>query len=275
MCAVCGCGNARDQQAHEHHHDGHGQHPAHSGHAEFNGDHLIAVEKSILSKNDRFAETNRRRLFEDRIFAVNLVSSPGAGKTTLLVETVKVLSRTIPVCVIEGDQATTNDADRIRATGVEAVQINTGSGCHLDAHMVGHALDDLSPGPESVLFIENVGNLVCPASFDLGEAAKVVILSVTEGDDKPLKYPDMFAAAHAMVLSKIDLLPYVDFNISKAVERAQRINPNLQILELSVRDGTGMTEWLDWILANSAGDEHRGVTPSAVRSKDPAAIHTL
>lgn len=271
MCAVCGCEHAHDHKAHEHDHDGRVHHPADSGPAYLNDDHLIAVEMDILSKNDRFADINRRRLTENRIFAVNLVSSPGAGKTTLLVETVKILSRTIPVCVIEGDQATANDADRIRATGVKAVQINTGSGCHLDAHMVGHALDDLSPSPESILFIENVGNLVCPASFDLGEAARVVILSVTEGDDKPLKYPDMFAAAHVMVLSKIDLLPYVDFDISKAVERARRINPNLQTLELSVRDGTGMTEWLDWVLANSASCEHPGIAPSVSCSRDVAA----
>ncbi len=257
MCAVCGCGHEHDHQAHEHVHD----------------DHLIAVEKSILSKNDRFADINRRRLSGDRIFAVNLVSSPGAGKTTLLVETVKTLSRTMPVSVIEGDQATAHDADRIRATGVRAVQINTGSGCHLDAHMVGHAMDDLAPAPGSVLFIENVGNLVCPASFDLGEAAKVVILSVTEGDDKPLKYPDMFAAAHCMVLSKIDLLPYVDFDTGKAVERARRINPDLQILELSVRDGTGMTGWLDWIAVNSGGGERPG--PSAFRSREPVAVQVM
>ncbi|MCE2521424.1 MAG: hydrogenase nickel incorporation protein HypB [Alphaproteobacteria bacterium] len=275
MCAVCGCGHAHDHHAHGHSHDGHVRRPTDSDHANLNDDHLIAVEKSILSKNDRFAEINRRRLAEERIFAVNLVSSPGAGKTTLLVETVKVLSRTITVGVIEGDQATTNDADRIRATGVKAVQINTGSGCHLDAHMVGHALDDLSPDRESVLFIENVGNLVCPASFDLGEAAKVVILSVTEGDDKPLKYPNMFAAADFMILSKIDLLPYVDFDIRKAIERAQRINPDLQTLELSVRDGTGMAEWLDWILANSAGGEHSGMSALAVGRKPPVAIQAL
>ena len=268
MCAVCGCGHTHDHHAHGHDHDGHGRHPTDFDHARLNDDHLIAVEKSILSKNDRFADINRRRLDDERIFAVNLVSSPGAGKTTLLVETVRVLSRTIPVGVIEGDQATANDADRIRATGVKAVQINTGSGCHLDAHMIGHALDDLSPGPESVLFIENVGNLVCPASFDLGEAVKVVILSVTEGDDKPLKYPGMFAAAHFMVLSKIDLLPYVDFDIGKAVERAQRINPDLQALELSVRDGTGMTEWLDWILANSAGNRRPEVISRGLRRKE-------
>ena len=272
MCAVCGCGHEHDHQVHKHDHAGHIRHRADSDHAELNGDHLIAIEQSILAKNDRFADVNRRRLTDNRIFAVNLVSSPGAGKTALLVETVKVLSRTIPVCVIEGDQATANDADRIRATGVRAVQINTGSGCHLDAHMVGHAVEDLSPSPESVLFIENVGNLVCPASFDLGEAAKVVILSVTEGDDKPLKYPDMFAAAHVMVLSKIDLLPHVDFDVGKAAERARRINPGLQVLQLSARDGTGMTEWLDWILANSASREHPEMAPSAFRSGNAAAI---
>jgi hydrogenase nickel incorporation protein HypB len=164
-----------------------------------------------------------------------------------LVETVAALKSSVPVAVIEGDQETANDAERIRATGVSAVQINTGRGCHLDAHMVGHALDDLALPAGAVVFIENVGNLVCPAAFDLGEAAKVVILSVTEGDDKPLKYPDMFAAANLMILSKTDLLPHVDFDADKAVERARRINPHLECLRLSAKNGRGMAQWLDWV----------------------------
>ena len=283
MCAVCGCGPARvgdvhdrradgrDQGiAHVHHDDWHAHdhvghahdHDGHlrdrdlrslgTGNAGFEYGNLIEVERNIISKNARYADANRRRLAEKRIFALNLVSSPGAGKTTLLVETIKPLAKTVPVSVIEGDQETDNDADRIRATGVEAVQINTGRGCHLDAHMIGHALDELSPRSGSLLFIENVGNLVCPASFDLGEAARVVILSVAEGDDKPLKYPDIFAAAHLMILVKIDLLPHVDFDTGKAIERARRINPNLQVLQLSARNGNGMAEWLDWISEASA-----------------------
>ena len=198
------------------------------------------------------------------ILTLNLLSSPGAGKTTLLVETLKALGQRVPVGVIEGDQATASDAERVRATGVEAVQINTGRGCHLDAHMVGHALDDLSLAPGGVLFIENIGNLVCPAAFDLGEAAKVVILSVTEGDDKPIKYPDMFAAADLMIVTKTDLLAHVDFDPGRAIEMARRLNPGLRVLQLSARDGTGLSGWLDWIAAEladvagpSMGDDRR------------------
>jgi hydrogenase nickel incorporation protein HypB len=270
MCTVCGCGDdtagsghaqtrTGDLHAHAHHdhdHD-HGHH--HFGHtaagvsvAGFDDGQLIQIERNILSKNDGFAAANRHRLAGHGLLALNLVSSPGAGKTTLLVETVAALKASLPVAVIEGDQETANDAERIRATGVSAVQINTGRGCHLDAHMVGHALDDLALSAGAVVFIENVGNLVCPAAFDLGEAAKVVILSVTEGDDKPLKYPDMFAAADLMILSKTDLLPHVDFDPEKAVERARRINPRLECLCLSAKDGSGMTQWLDWIAGRAA-----------------------
>ena len=168
---------------------------------------------------------NRERLKEAGVFAINLVSSPGSGKTTLLVKTIEMLKSTLPVAVIEGDQETSLDAERIRATGVPTVQINTGRGCHLDAHMVGHALDSLPLKRNSILFIENVGNLVCPAGFDLGEARKVAILSVTEGDDKPLKYPDAFAAASMMVLSKIDLLPHLDFDVGRCIEHARADQP--------------------------------------------------
>ncbi len=257
MCSVCGCGQKDDgHHAHEHeHHDHSHQHHDHQYGADsaglsvagFSQEHLIEIEQDILSKNDGYAEANRRWLADHRQLALNLVSSPGAGKTTLLVETLNTLARARPLGVIEGDQATTNDADRIRETGVPAVQINTGRGCHLDAHMVGHAFSDLAMQDGGVVFIENVGNLVCPAAFDLGEAFKVVILSVTEGDDKPLKYPDMFAAADVMILSKIDLLPYVDFDADKAVERALRINPDLQVIRISARDGTGLQIWCDWI----------------------------
>ena len=217
----------------------------------FSQERLIEIEQNILSGNDADAALNRQRLTEQGLLALNLVSSPGAGKTTLLVETVKALKGKLDVGVIEGDQETANDADRIRACDVPAVQINTGRGCHLDAHMVGHALDDLPLVKGGVVFIENVGNLVCPAAFDLGEAFKVVILSVSEGDDKPLKYPDMFAAADLMLLSKIDLLPYVDFEPERALEYAHRINPALEQLQLSPRSGEGMSAWLDWIVSHA------------------------
>lgn len=235
MCSVCGCGHADEQhEVHAHHH--HKGDPA-----------LIEIEESILSANDSHARANRDRLTDCGHVALNLMSSPGAGKTTLLVETIRRLGHERAIGVIEGDQATSRDAERIRAGGVTAVQINTGQGCHLDAHMVGHALDDLDLPRGAVVFIENVGNLVCPAAFDLGETARVVILSVTEGDDKPLKYPDMFAAADLMIVSKTDLLPHVDFDIDRVVERARRLNPDLACLALSARDGTGMASWLEWI----------------------------
>ena len=257
MCTVCGCGQTDESHhSHDHVHHPHGHsHDHHYGSgvagvsvAGFSQDHLIQIEQNILSKNDGYAEANRQWLADRRLLALNLVSSPGAGKTTLLVQTLNLFPNGTPLGVVEGDQATANDADRIRETGVPAVQINTGRGCHLDAHMVGHALPDLAMQYGGVVFIENVGNLVCPAAFDLGEAFKVVILSVTEGDDKPLKYPDMFAAANVMILSKMDLLPHVDFDVDKAVERALRINPDLEVLRVSARDGTGIQEWCDWIV---------------------------
>ena len=208
---------------------------------------MVRIEQDILAKNDGYAAENRRYLKDHGMLALNLVSSPGSGKTTLLVETIRALSSETPVAVIEGDQQTDNDAARIRETGAPALQINTGKGCHLDAHMVGHALETLKPEDGAVLFIENVGNLVCPASFDLGEAHKVAILSVTEGEDKPLKYPDMFAAADVMLLSKIDLLPHLDFDAERCIENARKINPQIKTLTVSARSGEGMESWLDWI----------------------------
>ena len=208
---------------------------------------LVQIERDILGKNDAIAQRNRAWLAQRGVFALNLVSSPGSGKTTLLVRTIGKLAGTVPVAVIEGDQQTTFDADRIRATGAPALQINTGKGCHLDAAMVETALGRLAPAVDSVLMIENVGNLVCPAGFDLGEAHKVVVLSVTEGEDKPLKYPDMFHAASLMLLNKVDLLPYLDFDIERCIANARRINPGIEIVQVSATTGAGMDAWLAWI----------------------------
>ncbi|MGA7595570.1 MAG: hydrogenase nickel incorporation protein HypB [Gallionella sp.] len=208
---------------------------------------MVKIERDILAKNNDYADDNRRYLSGHGIFALNLVSSPGSGKTTLLVKTIVSLNGTQPLAVIEGDQQTDNDAARIRAAGASALQINTGKGCHLDAHMIGQAMQRLGLHDDSLLLIENVGNLVCPAGFDLGEAHKVVIFSVTEGEDKPLKYPDMFRAADLMLLSKCDLLPYLDFDAELAVENARRVNPQIRVIRVSASSGAGMNEWLEWI----------------------------
>jgi len=210
---------------------------------------MVKIEQDILSKNDGYANDNRAWLAAHGIFALNLVSSPGSGKTTLLVKSITALNGSLPLAVIEGDQQTDNDAARIRATGAPALQINTGKGCHLDAFMVGKAIQQLGLHDDSLLLIENVGNLVCPASFDLGEAHKVAILSVTEGEDKPLKYPDMFRAADVMLLNKCDLLPYLTFDADLAVANARRVNPDIQVIRISATSGEGMDEWLDWIRA--------------------------
>ncbi|MBI5917975.1 MAG: hydrogenase nickel incorporation protein HypB [Nitrosomonadales bacterium] len=220
--------------------------------AELAESRVVEVERDLLARNDTQAAANRAWLSARGIFALNLVSSPGSGKTTLLVRSIEQLAGRLPVSVIEGDQQTEFDAERIRATGAPAVQINTGRGCHLDARMVAQALERLAPPHDSLLFIENVGNLVCPAAFDLGEAHKVVVLSVTEGEDKPLKYPDMFRAADLMILNKCDLLPYVEFDAERAEAYARRINPKLQVLRLSATNGAGMPDWLDWLLAGAA-----------------------
>ncbi|OHV80089.1 hydrogenase nickel incorporation protein HypB [Ensifer sp. LCM 4579] len=213
---------------------------------------IIQVERDILSKNDAYAVENRRHFERNGILALNFVSSPGSGKTSLLVRTIYDLKDRLAISVIEGDQQTSNDAARIRETGARAIQINTGKGCHLDAHMVGHAAEDLAPESGSALFIENVGNLVCPAAFDLGEAHKVVVLSVTEGEDKPLKYPDMFAAADLMILNKADLLPHLDFNVGLCIANALRVNPRLQTLTVSARTGEGMEAFYAWLEASAA-----------------------
>lgn len=215
-------------------------------------DRIVRIERDILSKNNDHARENRLRLALTDTFALNFVSSPGSGKTSLLVRTILDLKDRFPIAVIEGDQQTSNDAERIRATGVQALQLNTGKGCHLDAHMVSHALSELKIERGGLLFIENVGNLVCPAAFDLGEAHKVVVLSVTEGEDKPLKYPEMFAASDLLLLNKSDLLPYVDFDVGQCLANALKINPDLQTLVVSARSGEGMHAFYAWLEARSA-----------------------
>lgn len=239
MCATCGCGD-HDASLHPDAHD-------HSHEHDHSNSRWVSIEQDILARNAEFAAENRRGFVDSGVFVLNLVSSPGSGKTTLLARTVQALRAEFPVAVIGGDQQTTRDAERIQAAGAPAVQINTGKGCHLDAHGVGHALETLLLPEGGVLFIENVGNLVCPADFDLGETHKVVVLSVTEGEDKPLKYAHMFAAARLMVLNKIDLLPYVDFNVEQCLDYARQVNPDLQILQLSARTGDGLDAWLDWV----------------------------
>ncbi|NOT69181.1 MAG: hydrogenase nickel incorporation protein HypB [Methylophilaceae bacterium] len=246
------------QDAHEHIHGDHA-HPhthdhlhfglgaAHSHASGMSQSRMVQIERDILSKNNDYAAQNRTFFAGRGILALNLVSSPGSGKTSLLVRSITELKQSIALAVIEGDQQTTNDAERIRATGAPAIQINTGKGCHLDAHMVRQALPGLELLNESLLFIENVGNLVCPAAFDLGEACKVAILSTTEGEDKPLKYPDMFQAARLMLLNKCDLLPYLDFDVKLALENARRVNPAIEVICVSAKTGEGMADWLAWI----------------------------
>ena len=208
---------------------------------------FIQLEQDILGKNNLLAERNRGYFQAKDIIALNLVSSPGSGKTAILERTLADLTSEFSISVIEGDQQTANDANRIHAAGAPVVQINTGKGCHLDAEMVNKALLELNPENHSVVFIENVGNLVCPALFDLGESARVVIMSVTEGDDKPLKYPDMFYSADLCIINKIDLLPYVQFDVAKAREYALRINHHLTFVELSATSGEGMSNWYTWL----------------------------
>jgi hydrogenase nickel incorporation protein HypB len=264
MCTVCGCGETDGQGANAPSHaHGHSHGPADGGReaidfgAGLAGVHIagltpartIAIERDILARNDAYATANRARLQAAGVLALNLMSGPGSGKTSLLVRMIADLRRTWPIAVIEGDQQTSRDADRIRAAGAEAVQINTGKGCHLDAHMVGHALDALPLGAGGLLFIENVGNLVCPAAFDLGEALKVVLISVTEGEDKPLKYPDMFAAADLVVINKIDLLPYLDFDMAACVDAIRRVNPRAAVLAVSARSGERLAALYAWIEA--------------------------
>ncbi len=237
---------------HDHHHFHH--HNGHDHHDDVRRVSIVELETRVLAKNDALAARNRG-WFEGRgVLALNLVSSPGAGKTTLLERTIRDLKVEVPIAVIEGDQATANDGERIRAAGADTVQINTGAGCHLEADMVAHGLEELAPAAGSIVLIENVGNLVCPAMFDLGERAKVIVLSVAEGDDKPLKYPHMFQAAELMIINKTDLLPYVDFDMDAAIGNARRINPDIAALAVSARTGEGLGAWYDWLRSRHKGD---------------------
>ncbi|WP_146991684.1 hydrogenase nickel incorporation protein HypB [Bradyrhizobium macuxiense] len=260
-----------------HRHRDHGRQQAHGGPglvdcaadpaglkvAGMSSERVIRVGRDILGKNVRIAADNRAKFLADDMLVFNLVSSPGAGKTSLLVRAVCELKRSWPLGVIEGDQQTSNDAERIRATGVPAIQINTGKGCHLDAAMVSEAYRRLPPFKRGILFIENVGNLVCPAAFDLGEACKIVVLSTTEGEDKPLKYPEMFAASSLMLINKIDLARLVDFDLGRTVEYARRVNPGIEVLTVSARTGEGLAALYAWIGKQAADQTHpvAGTTP--------------
>jgi hydrogenase nickel incorporation protein HypB len=254
-------GGGAHGHSHSEHDHGHGTHDHGHEHPHAHRHHhsaqerfaAVDVEARLLEKNDAIADQNRAWFAGREILALNLVSSPGAGKTTLLERTIRDLRPEMAISVIEGDQATANDGERIRAAGAPAVQVNTGTGCHLEADMVMRAVRELKPAAASLLLIENVGNLVCPALFDLGEHAKVVVLSVTEGEDKPLKYPHMFLAAELMIINKIDLLPHVDFDLSLAVGYARDVNPQIEVLSLSARTGQGLDGWYEWLRRESAG----------------------
>jgi len=258
MCDTCGCdsgtnqvkisrpGNPGPETLNDHHdHD----HPhSHGHHHDSSQQRLIKVEKDILGVNNLMASRNQGYFEAKAVVALNLMSSPGSGKTTLLEKTILALEGKKQVAVIEGDQQTLNDAERIHKTGAPVVQVNTGNGCHLDADMIRQALDQLELKEESLLFIENVGNLVCPSLFELGEKNRIVIISVTEGEDKPLKYPTMFEHAHTCIINKTDLLPYVDFDTELLKNNALKVNPHLHIMQLSARTGEGMEQWIAWLL---------------------------
>ncbi len=255
MCDTCGCNQPDEavtirkpgENTHSHEHN-HSQH-SHDGYThEHSHNRTIVVETDVLAKNNLLAERNRGYFESKNIFALNLVSSPGSGKTTLLEKTITQIKNKVICAVIEGDQQTMNDANRIDATGAAVVQVNTGTGCHLDSEMINKGLKQLNISEQSILFIENVGNLVCPALFDLGEAHKIVIISVTEGSDKPHKYPTMFAASDLCIINKIDLLPYVDFDVEKCKEFARQVNPKINFIELSATTNEGLDNWTNWLL---------------------------
>jgi hydrogenase nickel incorporation protein HypB len=272
MCVTCGCGEAEatvrkvgDGHEHEHprahthadgttHSHGHDHDHGHAHDLQVPGRDVrtIELEAAVLGKNQALAERNRGWLAGRGVLALNLMSSPGAGKTTLLERSIRDLQGQVAISVVEGDQATVNDAERIRATGAAAVQVNTGTGCHLEADMLARALDLLQPGTGSLLVIENVGNLVCPALFDLGEKARVVVFSVTEGEDKPLKYPHMFSTADVLLLSKIDLLPHLRVNLQQMMDNALAVNPRLRIFPVSAYTGEGLDVWYDWLAGELA-----------------------
>jgi hydrogenase nickel incorporation protein HypB len=237
MCIDCGCSTTEHNHEHRHDHD---------------DSRTIRVGEDLLAKNNRLAAANRGRFTEQRLLVLNLVSSPGSGKTSILERTLADLKEHFRFAVLEGDQQTANDAERIAASGVPVHQINTGAGCHLDAHMVGHGVAAFDLSGADILMIENVGNLVCPAAFDLGEDHKVAVLSVTEGEDKPLKYPQMFQAAELLLINKTDLLPYLDFDLERCKTFAREVNPRIAIIELSCRSGEGMQQWYDWLVAGVA-----------------------
>ncbi|MGH8901622.1 MAG: hydrogenase nickel incorporation protein HypB [Egibacteraceae bacterium] len=268
MCMTCGCSDDVDvrvtEPGAEHHHHDHGDGHAHE-HGHHHHDHgdgssephavvadqptarTLRLEQDVLAKNNLLAERNRGWLEGRGIVAMNLMSSPGAGKTTLLERTIRDLGEELSISVVEGDQETLLDAERIRSTGCRVVQINTGAGCHLDADMLARGLRTLDPPASSLVLIENVGNLVCPALFDLGERGKVVIMSVTEGEDKPLKYPHMFRAAQLLILNKVDLLPYVQFDTERCVDHARRVNSQLEVFQVSATRGDGLDAWYGWL----------------------------
>jgi hydrogenase nickel incorporation protein HypB len=267
MCVTCGCsteggatytdlrtdqlgGTSAHAHAHTHvhsHDHGHGHDHAHSHDSPLAADRTIAVEQAILAKNQLAAERNRGWMAGREVVAINLMSAPGAGKTSILERTIRDLRDEVPICVLEGDQATVNDAERIRAAGAAVVQINTGTGCHLEADMVARGIRTLDPPRGAMLLIENVGNLVCPALFDLGERAKVVILSVTEGEDKPIKYPHIFRTCDMMLVNKIDLLPHLRFDLDRCIAYAREVHPRMAVLQLSAESGEGMEAWYGWL----------------------------
>lgn len=272
MCGTCGCGehdapvrfikpgekdhthsyshsHDHDHDDDMHHHDHEHSHDhGHHHHKHDHGSRQIEIEQDVLSQNKMVAERNRGYFEGKGLFALNLVSSPGSGKTSLLEKTIKLLKDKTNIYVIEGDQQTLNDANRIHAAGAPVIQINTGNGCHLDAAMIQKAVKKLEIEDQGILMIENVGNLVCPSLFDLGEAKRIVIISVTEGDDKPLKYPTMFETSDICIINKTDLLPYVDFDVAKCREYALRVNSNLRFFELSVKTEEGMEPWIEWLM---------------------------
>lgn len=260
MCDTCGCGQPNDEvtirkpgdeKHHEHKHTHEHEHEQDHEHEHEYQSHsherTIELQTDILQKNNLIAERNRGYFEAKNIFVLNMVSSPGSGKTSLLERTIKELGNKINFFVIEGDQQTMNDANRIKAVGAPVVQINTGNGCHLDANMISRAVKELDAENNSVMMIENVGNLICPSLFDLGEAKRVVIISTTEGDDKPIKYPTMFASSHLCIINKTDILPYVDFDMEKTKQYAHQVNHHLEFIQLSVKTGEGMKVWYDWL----------------------------